>query len=119
MPIWGTCAGVILLARQITEGRRKGQPALALMNITARRNAFGRQHESFEADLMVHELGSQPFRAVFIRGPLIEAGGRDVAPLAVLPDGRVVAAQQGRLLATAFHPELTSDDRFHRLFVDL
>ena len=89
------------------------------MNITARRNAFGRQRESFEADLMVQGLGSQPFRAVFIRAPLIEAVGRDVVPLAMVPDGRVVAAQQGRLLATAFHPELTSDDRFHRMFVDL
>ena len=119
MPIWGTWAGMILLARQIREGRREGQPTLALMDITAWRNAFGRQRDSFETDLMVTALGGQPFRGVFIRAPVIQAVGREVEPLAILPDGRVVAAQQGRLLATAFHPELTDDDRFHRLFLDL
>ena len=119
MPIWGTCAGLILLARQITEGRPAGQPALALMDITARRNAFGRQLDSFEADLAVKELGDRPFRAVFIRAPSIDAVGKNVDALATLDDGRTVAARQGRLLATAFHPELTGDDRFHRLFLDL
>ena len=119
MPIWGTCAGMILLARQISEGRREGQPALALMDITARRNAFGRQLDSFETDLAVKELGALPFRAVFIRAPIIDALGKEVEPLATLDDGRAVAARQGRLLATAFHPELTGDDRFHRLFLDL
>jgi pyridoxal 5'-phosphate synthase pdxT subunit len=119
MPIWGTCAGMILLAAEITEGRPEGQPALGLMDITARRNAFGRQLDSFEADLHVPQLGEEPFRAVFIRAPLIERAGEQVETLAALDDGRIVAARQGRLLATAFHPELTNDARFHRLFVEL
>jgi 5'-phosphate synthase pdxT subunit len=119
MPIWGTCAGMILLAKQITEGRPDGQPALALMDITARRNAFGRQLDSFEAGLHVADLGEQPFKAVFIRAPLIDQVGADVETLATLDDGRIVAARQGRLLATAFHPELTNDSRFHQLFLDL
>jgi len=119
MPVWGTCAGMILLARKITEGRPEGQPALNLMDITARRNAFGRQRDSFEVDLHVKQLGDRPFRAVFIRAPVIDTVGDDVEPLATLEDGRIVAARQGRLLATAFHPELTGDDRFHRLFLDL
>src|SRR5919199_6597178 len=83
MPIWGTCAGMILLARSITEGRPEGQPALALMDIMARRNAFGRQLDSFEADLTVTALGGQPFRGVFIRAPVIQAVGREVEPLAI------------------------------------
>lgn len=119
MPIWGTCAGMILLAKHIAEGRPEGQPALALMDITARRNAFGRQLDSFEADLNVEELGETPFRAVFIRAPLIDDVGAGVQPLARLDDGRIVAAQQGRLMATAFHPELTKDSRFHQLFLDM
>ncbi len=119
MPIWGTCAGMILLARQITEGRAEGQPALALMDITAQRNAFGRQLDSFEAEIEVEELGPKPFRGVFIRAPLIDTVGENVEPLAKLQDGRIVAARQNRLLATAFHPELTGDDRFHRLFLDM
>ena len=119
MPVWGTCAGMILLARRITEGRPEGQPALALMDITARRNAFGRQLDSFETDLNVKGLEDKPFRAVFIRAPSIDAVDRDVEPLATLEDGRIVAARQGRLLATAFHPELTGDDRLHRLFLDM
>jgi len=119
MPVWGTCAGMILLAKDISEGRPEGQPALALMDIAARRNAFGRQLDSFEAELDVPELGPAPFRAVFIRAPLIEQAGDEVERLATLDDGRIVAAKQGRLLATAFHPELTDDSRFHQLFVEL
>lgn len=119
MPVWGTCAGMILLAKQITEGRPDGQAALALMDIRARRNAFGRQLDSFEADLYVDEFGDVPFRAVFIRAPLIDAVGGAAQALAKLDDGRIVAAQQGRLLATAFHPELTRDTRFHELFLDM
>jgi len=119
MPIWGTCAGMILLARHITEGRPEGQPALALMDITARRNAFGRQLDSFEANLQVDGIGDTPFRAVFIRAPLIDEIGPQVEPLATLDDGRIVAARQGRLLATAFHPELTNDSRLHELFLEL
>jgi 5'-phosphate synthase pdxT subunit len=119
MPIWGTCAGMILLADRITEGRPEGQPGLSLMNITARRNAFGRQLDSFEADLNIPALGPSPFPAVFIRAPRIDAVGEDVETLATLDGGAIVAARQGRLLATAFHPELTGDDRFHRLFLEL
>lgn len=119
MPIWGTCAGMILLASTITEGRVAGQVQLGLMDITVRRNAFGRQLDSFEADLVVPALGKVPFHAVFIRAPLIERVGPDVAVLATTSDGQIVAARQAQLLATAFHPELTGDDRFHRLFLTL
>lgn len=119
MPIWGTCAGMILLAKDIAEGRPEGQPALGLMDITARRNAFGRQLDSFEADLNVAELGAEPFHAVFIRAPLIDKMGAGVEALAALDDGRIVAARQGRFLATAFHPELTNDPRFHKLFLEM
>lgn len=119
MPVWGTCAGAILMAKQIAEGRPDGQPALSLMNITARRNAFGRQLDSFEADLDIPQLGDEPLRAVFIRAPLLEEPGVGVQTLAALDKGQIVAAQQGRLLATCFHPELTSDNRFHRYFMEL
>jgi 5'-phosphate synthase pdxT subunit len=119
MPPWGTCAGAILMAKQIAEGRPEGQPSLSLMDITARRNAFGRQLDSFEVDLDVPALGEGPLHTVFIRAPILEAPGQDVAVLARLDDGRIVAARQGRLLATCFHPELTGDDRFHRYFLEL
>lgn len=119
MPLWGTCAGAILMAKRIAEGRPEGQPSLELMDITARRNAFGRQLDSFETDLTIPQLGEEPLRAVFIRAPLIESPGSNVDILATLDDGRIVAAQQGRMLATAFHPELTNDDRFHRYFLEL
>lgn len=119
--IWGTCAGAILLSR---DARRK-QPLLELMDITVERNAFGRQVASFEIDLEIPALlevdpnNNDPFHAVFIRAPLIESVEDPARTLAKLPDGRIVAAQQGKLLATAFHPELTSDDRFHRYFLSL
>lgn len=119
MPIWGTCAGMILLAKEIAEGRVEGQPALGLMDITARRNAFGRQVDSFETNLQVPALGEAPFHAVFIRAPQIDKVGEAVETLASLDDGRIVAARQGKLLATAFHPELTGDARFHELFLNL
>jgi 5'-phosphate synthase pdxT subunit len=119
MPLWGTCAGAILMAQRIAEGRPAGQPSLGLMDITARRNAFGRQLDSFEVDLEVPALGEQPLHTVFIRAPILEAPGEGVAVLAQLDDSRVVAAQQGNLLATCFHPELTGDDRFHRYFLEL
>jgi len=115
-PIWGTCAGMILLAKGLDE---TGIPSLQAMDITVRRNAFGRQVDSFEADLPVPVLGTSPFRAIFIRAPIIEAAGPGVEILARLPDGQPVAARQGRLLATAFHPELTPDLRFHRFFLQL
>jgi 5'-phosphate synthase pdxT subunit len=114
-PIWGTCAGMILLAKQLDES---GIPALQAMDIAVRRNAFGRQVDSFEADLDVAGLEGGPFHAVFIRAPVIEAVGSEVEVLASLPDGRPVAARQGHLLATAFHPELTQDSRLHRFFVE-
>ncbi|HJZ50113.1 MAG TPA: pyridoxal 5'-phosphate synthase glutaminase subunit PdxT [Roseiflexaceae bacterium] len=119
MPLWGTCAGAILLAKRIAEGRPAGQPSLDLMDITARRNAFGRQLDSFEADLDVPAIGEAPLHAVFIRAPILESPGAAVTTLAALDDGRIVAVQQGNLLATCFHPELTGDDRFHRYFLEL
>lgn len=119
-PLWGTCAGAIFLSKDA----RRDQPLLGLMDITVERNAFGRQVDSFEVDLDVPALDtvapqSGPYHAVFIRAPLIESVGKDAHSLACLDDGRVVAAQQGRLLATSFHPELTRDDRFHRYFLSL
>ena len=114
-PMWGTCAGMILLARRLDE---TGVPALQVMDITVRRNAFGRQVDSFETDLTIAGLNGGPFHAVFIRAPIIEAAGPGVDILARLDNGTIVAARQGRLLATAFHPELTPDTRVHRLFAD-
>jgi 5'-phosphate synthase pdxT subunit len=118
--IWGTCAGAIFLSKDA----HRNQPLLQLMDITVERNAFGRQVDSFEMDLDVPVLQEidpegKPFHAVFIRAPLIESVQAEVSILAKLQDGRIVAAQQGRLLATAFHPELTKDDRFHRYFLQL
>jgi 5'-phosphate synthase pdxT subunit len=117
-PLWGTCAGMILMAKKVMDGL-PGQPFLGLMDITVRRNAFGRQVDSFEADLKVAALGEAPFHAVFIRAPLIEQLGKEVEILTQLEDGTIVAARQENLLVTAFHPELTSDDRFHRYFLTL
>jgi 5'-phosphate synthase pdxT subunit len=114
-PMWGTCAGMILLAKRLDV---TAVPALEAMDIAVRRNAFGRQVDSFEADLSVLVLGHPPYRAVFIRAPIIEDVGPRVETLARLPDGTAVAARQGSLLATAFHPELTPDDRFHRYFIE-
>lgn len=118
--IWGTCAGAIFLSK---DARRK-QPLLGLMDIQVERNAFGRQVDSFEVELDVPALQSidpenQPYHAIFIRAPLIESVGRDARILASLPDGQIVAAQQGRWLATSFHPELTGDNRFHRYFANM
>ncbi len=117
-PIWGTCAGMIFLAKDV--GRP--QPTLGLMDIQVQRNAFGRQIDSFEVDLEVPALARlgdpRPFHAVFIRAPLIEAVGPGAEVLARLEDGSIVAAQQGHLLATAFHPELTEDVRFHQYFLE-
>jgi len=118
--VWGTCAGAILLSR---DAHRK-QPLLELMDITVDRNFFGRQIASFETALDIPVLQTvssspAPFNGVFIRAPLITSVGKDAETLASLPDGRVVAAQQGHLLATAFHPELTDDDRVHRYFLHL
>ena len=118
--IWGTCAGAIFLSKDV----RREQPLLGLMDITVERNAFGRQVDSFEADLDVSELKQatgteEAFHAVFIRAPIIESVSGEAKILASLPDGRIVAAQQGYLLATSFHPELTGDSRFHAYFLSL
>ncbi|GAB4420006.1 MAG: pyridoxal 5'-phosphate synthase glutaminase subunit PdxT [Anaerolineales bacterium] len=118
--IWGTCAGAIFLSKDI--GRE--QPLLGLMDIKVARNAFGRQVDSFEADLDISELkqatGTEDaYHAVFIRAPIIESVFGDAKILASLPDGRIVAAQQAHLLATSFHPELTDDTRFHQYFLSL
>lgn len=115
-PIWGTCAGAIVLAKRATDLDR---PNLALMDIDVRRNAFGRQVDSFETDLAVQTLGEPPFHAVFIRAPVIDRAGAAVDVLATLDDGTIVAAREGALLATSFHPELTGDTRFHALFARL
>lgn len=116
LPVWGTCAGAIVLAKEATDLDR---PNLALMDITVRRNAFGRQVDSFEADLDVRGLGAPPFHAIFIRAPVIERVGERVEVLATLADGTIVAAREGRLVATSFHPELTGDARFHRMLMEV
>lgn len=116
MAIWGTCAGAILLAERSGDLDREG---LRLMDIAVERNAFGRQVDSFEVDLDVPQLGAAPFRAIFIRAPRITSVGAKANVLAQLDNGTIVAAQQGNLLATSFHPELTGDTRFHEYFVRL
>jgi 5'-phosphate synthase pdxT subunit len=116
MAVWGTCAGAIFLARDVPG---HPHPILGAMDLTVRRNAFGRQLDSFEADLTVPALGAEPFHAVFIRAPLIERAGAGVEILSTLPSGAIVAVRQDRLLATLFHPELTRDDRFHVYFLGL
>jgi 5'-phosphate synthase pdxT subunit len=117
-PVFGTCAGMILLADQI-EDAGTDQPAIGGMDITVQRNAFGRQRESFETDLDIPAVGDTPLHAVFIRAPLIKRLGNEVDVLATLEDGRVVAAQQDNLLVASFHPELTDDARLHQYFVDM
>lgn len=120
-PVWGTCAGAILLSSDA----RRDQPLLGLMDIRVERNAFGRQVDSFEVHLHVSDLEQpeRPFPAIFIRAPLIDEVGADVDILAQLPDdngeGKIVAAREGHLLATSFHPELTGDDRFHKYFLHM
>jgi 5'-phosphate synthase pdxT subunit len=115
-PVFGTCAGMIVLAREIAGGEA---PILPLLDVTVERNAFGRQLDSFEADLEVDVLGERPVHAVFIRAPVIERTGPDVDVLATLDDGRVVAVRQRNVLATAFHPELAGETRFHRLMATM
>ncbi|MDY0909748.1 pyridoxal 5'-phosphate synthase glutaminase subunit PdxT [Microbacterium sp. CFBP9034] len=117
LPVYGTCAGMILLADRITDGI-EGQQTFGGLDVTVRRNAFGSQADSFEVDLDVPVLGDEPVHAVFIRAPLVESAGDGVERLAQLDDGRIVAVRQGALLATAFHPEVTGEHRFHRLFLD-
>jgi 5'-phosphate synthase pdxT subunit len=118
MPVYGTCAGLILLAERITDGIQ-GQQTFGGLDVTVRRNAFGSQVDSFEVDLDVATLGEPPVHAVFIRAPLVEEAGDGVERLATLDDGRVVAVRQGSLLGTSFHPEVTGEQRFHALFLDM
>ncbi len=112
-PTWGTCAGLIFLAKDI--GR--DQPTLAMMDIKVKRNAFGRQAESFTVGLNIAGVEGAPFAGVFIRAPMIESVGDGVVVLAQLDDGTIVAARQGNMLATSFHPELTRDARVHAMFL--
>jgi 5'-phosphate synthase pdxT subunit len=112
VPLFGTCAGMIVLAREIAGGE---DPILPLLDVTVQRNAFGRQLDSFEADLEVPVLGDQPVHGVFIRAPIIDRTGPDVDVLARLDDGRIVAVRERNVIATAFHPELAGETRFHRL----
>lgn len=118
--VWGTCAGAIFLSKDA----RRHQPLLSIMDITVERNAFGRQVDSFEADLDIEPLKqatqtATPYHAVFIRAPIIQSVSGLAKILSALPDGRIVAAQEGKLLATSFHPELTEDLRFHEYFISL
>jgi len=126
MPAYGSCAGMILLCREILDGR-PDQRQLAVLDAVVRRNAFGRQVDSFEADLDFAGILNGPVRAVFIRAPWVEQVGSDVEVLARVPEvaaagsaaGRIVAIRQGSVLATAFHPELTGDRRVHQLFCEM
>jgi pyridoxal 5'-phosphate synthase pdxT subunit len=111
-PLFGTCAGMIVLAREIADGE---EPILPLLDVTVERNAFGRQLDSFETELPVPLLGDTPVHAVFIRAPVIQRAGPDVDVLARLPDGRIVAVRERNVIATSFHPELAGETRFHRL----
>ena len=114
--VWGTCAGMIMLAREITE---QDPVPLGIMDIGVQRNAFGRQVDSFEQPLSIAGLDHKPFHGIFIRAPVIIRVGEEVSVLSALEDGRPVAVRQGNLLATAFHPELTNDTRVHRYFLDV
>lgn len=119
-PIFGTCAGLILLSREIAEGtsERGGQPTLGLLDITVTRNAFGRQVDSFEADLNMRVIGPDPLRAVFIRAPVVSRVGPKVETIGTF-EGKTVFVRQGSILGSSFHPELTADDRVHKYFLSL
>lgn len=117
MPVYGTCAGLIMLADTVLDAI-SGQQSLGGFDIAVRRNAFGNQLDSFETDLDIPELGEPPVHAVFIRAPVVERVGPKAHAMATLADGRVVAVEQGNLLGTSFHPEMTDDYRFHARFLD-
>jgi 5'-phosphate synthase pdxT subunit len=116
LPIWGTCAGMVLLAKDVSNYEME---TLGLMDTKVRRNAFGNQVDSFETDLEIPLVGEEPFHAVFIRAPFIEEAKPDVGILSRLPDGAIVAIRQNRLLACSFHPEFTNDLRFHMYFLNI
>jgi pyridoxal 5'-phosphate synthase pdxT subunit len=119
LPVWGTCAGMICLAKKISNSQNSILQPMEAMDIEVKRNAFGRQVDSFETDLAIPVLGEKPYHAVFIRAPLINKVGKGVEILASLVDGTVVAAKQNNILVSSFHPELTNDFRFHQYFLDL
>lgn len=116
LPVYGTCAGLIMLADTVLDAIT-GQQSLGGLDVVVRRNAFGSQNQSFETDLDIPALGDEPVHAVFIRGPVVESVGTAATPLASLSDGRVVAVEQGNLLGTSFHPEITGEYRFHEYFL--
>jgi 5'-phosphate synthase pdxT subunit len=116
LPLFGTCAGMILMAKKVSNN---GKSTLGLMDISVKRNAFGRQVDSFETKLLIPALGKEPFPAVFIRAPLIESCENGVEIMARLEDNTIVAAREGKMLVSAFHPELTDDLRFHEYFLDV
>ncbi|MCU1556645.1 MAG: pdxT [Microbacteriaceae bacterium] len=116
MPVYGTCAGLIMIADRVLDAI-EGQQSLGGLDISVRRNAFGSQLDSFETDLDIPVLGDPPVHAVFIRAPIVEDAGGGVRALASLGDGRIVAVEQGNLLGTSFHPEMTGDTRFHEYFL--
>jgi len=116
LPVWGTCAGLIMLADTVLDGI-EGQQSLGGLDIAVRRNAFGSQLDSFETDLAIPVVGEPALHAVFIRAPIVESVSAGVSTLASLSDGRVVAVEQGNLLGTSFHPEMTGDRRFHEYFL--
>ncbi len=116
LPVYGTCAGLILLADTVLDAIA-GQQSLGGLDVVVRRNAFGSQNQSFETDLEIPALGDEPVHAVFIRGPVVESVGAAATPLAALADGRVVAVEQGNLIGTSFHPEITGEYRFHEYFL--
>jgi pyridoxal 5'-phosphate synthase pdxT subunit len=120
LPVLGTCAGLIILAKRVqdkTIGKTK-QKLLENLDITVERNAFGRQHESFETDLDIPSIGESPFKSIFIRGPIVKEIGKDVKILAKYND-KIVAVQQNNIIGTSFHPELTEDSRFHSYFIKM
>jgi len=117
MPVYGTCAGLIMLADRVLDAI-EGQQSLGGLDVAVRRNAFGNQNDSFETDLDIPELGEPAVHAVFIRAPVVESVGAGASVLAALPDGRVVAVEQGNLLGTSFHPEMTGELRFHARFLE-
>lgn len=118
MPVWGTCAGAILLAKHVTDGLQS-QPRIAAMDITAHRNAFGRQLDSFEASISMPKVDRRPIPVVFIRAPVFESPAKGVEVLSRLSDGRIVAVQQKKMLVTSFHPELAGSTEIHRYFLNL
>lgn len=116
LPVYGTCAGLIMLADRVLDGIA-GQQSLGGLDVSVRRNAFGSQVDSFETDLEIPAVGGEPMHAVFIRAPIVEEVGPKATALARVDDGRVVAVEQGNLLGTSFHPEITGDTRFHEYFL--